>query len=341
LIFKPDAKGGVTMSFRLSPAWWPFLALASPLIVPWLFIKNLQFRKDTENVARMNQSRMNQAEPLEIPEINFLELTVVVEWKAKEGFIGDAGVSYLFKTDLGSMLYDVGFGPTRPAFTHNAVRLGLDLDQVDALTISHLHCDHMGGIPAQRSRKVTVPENLTPTERKVCYLPDMAEAEGFEAHLVEEPKLLAAGIASSGPLARRLFIMGLTEEQAIVARIKNKGLAVFTGCGHPTMDVILKMVRQLSREPIYAVGGGLHFPITDGRGNRAGIKFQTLIGTGKPPWQKINNEDLDRTITTINAAGPKKVYLSGHDTCDYALARMKQKLKAETEVLQAGETYRI
>jgi 7,8-dihydropterin-6-yl-methyl-4-(beta-D-ribofuranosyl)aminobenzene 5'-phosphate synthase len=334
-------KGGVIMSFRLSPAWWPFLAVASPLIVPWLFVKNRKFQKDRERVVQMNQNRIDRAEPLEMPEINFLDLTVVVEWKAKEGFIGDAGVSYLFKTDLGSMLFDVGFGPTRPAFAQNFSKLDLDLDQVDALTISHLHCDHMGGLPAQRFRKVAVPKNLVPAEEKACYLPDMAEAEGFKSQVIEKPQLLAAGIASSGPLARRLFIMGLTEEQAILARIKDKGLAVFTGCGHPTMEVILKMVRRLSNEPIYAIGGGLHFPVTDGRGNRAGIRFQTLIGTGKPPWQKIDNDDLSRTINTINAAAPKKVYLSGHDTCDYALDRMKRELKAKTEVLQAGETYRI
>lgn len=329
------------MSFRLSPIWWPVLVVASPIIVPWLLVKNRRFQKDSGNVAKLNQNRIDEAEPLEIPELDFLELTVLVEWKAKEGFIGDAGVSYLFKSELGSMLYDVGFGPTRPALTHNAAKLGFNLDQVDALTISHLHCDHMGGIPAQRSRQVTVPDELMSEKLKACFLPDKAEAQGFKTQLVERPQLLTAGIASSGPLARSLFIMGFTEEQALVARVKGKGLVVFTGCGHPTIEVVLKMVERLSNEPLYAVGGGLHFPITDGRGNRAGIKFQTIIGTGKPPWQRITDEDLSRTITAINAAGPKKVYLSGHDTCDHALDRMEKELKAETKVLKAGATYRF
>jgi len=329
------------MSFRLSPIWWPVLVVASPVIVPWLLVKNRRFQKASGDVAKLNQNRINQAQPLEMPELDFLELTVLVEWKAKEGFIGDAGVSYLFKSELGSMLYDVGFGPTRPALTHNAAKLGFSLDQVDALTISHLHCDHMGGIPAQRSRQVTVPDELMSEKLKACFLPDKAEAEGFKTQLVERPQLLTAGIASSGPLARSLFIMGFTEEQALVARVKGKGLVVFTGCGHPTIEVVLKMVERLSNEPLYAVGGGLHFPITDGRGNRAGIKFQTIIGTGKPPWQRITDEDLSRTITAINAAGPKKVYLSGHDTCDHALDRMEKELKAETKVLKAGATYRF
>jgi 7,8-dihydropterin-6-yl-methyl-4-(beta-D-ribofuranosyl)aminobenzene 5'-phosphate synthase len=329
------------MSFRISPAWWPVLAVASPLIGPWLLIKNSRFRENRVRAAELNQERISQAEPLEMPELDYVDLTVLVEWKTEEGFVSDAGVSYLFKTDLGSMLYDVGFGPTRPAFIHNAGKLGFNLDQVEALAISHLHCDHMGGIPAQRSRKVKVPDELMSSELKPCYLPDRAEARGFNAELVEKPQLLTAGIASTGPLARSLFVFGLTEEQALLARVKDKGLVVFTGCGHPTIEVILEMVKRLSSEPLYVVGGGLHFPVTEGRGNRAGIKFQMIIGTGKPSWQRITDEDLSRTITAINSAGPRKVYLSGHDTCDHALERMTKELGAETEVLKAGSTYRF
>ena len=136
-------------------------------------------------------------------------------------------------------------------------------------------------------------------------------------------------------------MFGLTEEQALLARIKDKGLVVFTGCGHPTIEVVLEMVRRLSNEPLYVIGGGLHFPVTGGRGNRAGIQFQTIFGTGNPPWQQIVDEDLSRTIAAINSADPKRVYLSGHDTCDYSLDRMKKELNAETEVLKAGATYRF
>jgi 7,8-dihydropterin-6-yl-methyl-4-(beta-D-ribofuranosyl)aminobenzene 5'-phosphate synthase len=65
------------------------------------------------------------------------------------------------------------------------------------------------------------------------------------------------------------------------------------------------------------------------------------MGTGKPAWQRITDGDLSRTIAAINDAGPKKVYLSAHDTCDHALDRMKKELKSETEVLSAGATYRL
>lgn len=329
------------MSFRISPLWWPLLALASPVVAPLLLLRHRRFQQNRDRAAERNRTRLDRAVPLDLPPLDRLDLTVLVEWRAGEGFLGDAGVSYLLETDQGAMLYDVGFGPTRPAFPHNAARLGFHPDQVQVLTISHLHSDHMGGLAAQRARQVTLPPELMPSTSMRCFLPDRAAAPGFEAEVVEGPRLLAAGIASTGPLARSLFFFGFTEEQALLARIEGKGLVVLTGCGHPTIEVVLQMVRRLSDEPLYAVGGGLHFPVTGGRGNRAGIQFQTLLGTGKPPWQRITDEELSRTIAAINAAGPQQVYLSAHDTCDHALGRLLAELHAETQVLEAGATYRL
>ncbi|MCP4116561.1 MAG: MBL fold metallo-hydrolase [Desulfobacteraceae bacterium] len=329
------------MSFRISPLWWPGLVLASPVIAPWLLIKNSRYRENLTRATILNLQRIKEAEPLDLPELEFLEITVLVEWRAESGFMGDAGVSCLFETNLGAMLFDVGFGPSRPAFTHNAEKLGFHMDQADALAISHFHCDHMGGIAAQRSQRVALPGEFMPKEPKTCFLPEQGHAPGFEAEVVTSPRMLAAGIGTTGPLARSLFVMGYIEEQSLVARIRNKGLVVFTGCGHPTIEVILAMAARLCDDPLHGIGGGLHFPVSDGRGNRAGIRFQTILGTGKPPWQRIENRDLDRTIGAINRAAPGKVLLSGHDTCDRSLARMETHLDADTLVLKAGKTYRF
>ncbi len=329
------------MLFRISPVWWPGLFLTSPVLVPWLFVKNIRYRENKARADQLNHQRLADAEPLDLPELDFIELTVVVEWRAEPGFVKDAGVSYLFKTNLGTLLFDVGFGPSRPAFSHNAEKLGCHLDQVDALAISHFHCDHMGGLSAQRSRTVAVPETLMPASTIPCLLPETGGAPGFNAQVVTGPRVLAAGIGTTGPLARSLFVMGYMEEQSLVARVRNKGLVVITGCGHPTVEVILAMAGRLCDDPLYCVGGGFHFPVTDGRGSLAGIKFQTFLGTGKPPWQSIENTDLDLTIDAINRAAPARVLLSAHDTCDASLARMEDELGADTRVLRAGKTYRL
>lgn len=328
-------------NFRISPLWYPLLIIASPVIIPLLLYKNYQFKRNKDKVSKINGKRLEEAHHIEIPEIHSLELTVLVEWRAKEDFIGDAGVSYLFRTELGSMLYDVGFGFERPTLLHNADKLDINFEQIDDLTISHLHPDHMGGFKALREKQVVAPENFKYSGNKHCFLPDKATIEGLNASIVNKPQLLSSGIASTGALACSLFFGGFTEEQVIVVKLKNKGLVVFTGCGHPGIETILKMVRKISDEPIYAIGGGLHFPVTQGRGNIAGIQIQRIVGTGKPPWKKINVEDLNNAIKHINNANPKKVFLSAHDTCDYSLKYLSEGLNADTIVLKAGEKYII
>ncbi len=329
------------MSFRISPAWWPFLAVTSPVMVPFLMLRGRRFKKNILLADELNRQRIDRVQPFELPELDFLEMTVLVEEKADDGFIGDAGVSCLFRSDRGTLLFDVGFGPERPALTHNAAKLGITLESADALCISHLHPDHMGGMKASKKKRVILPEELGNPDGKPCFLPDSADAPGFTGELVDNPRLLTGGIATTGPLARSLFFFGLTEEQALFARLKGKGLVIFTGCGHPTIERIVEMVQRISGEPIHLIGGGLHFPVTGGRGNRAGIQFQTILGTGKPAWKRITDDDLTETIEKINAFNPARVFLSAHDSCDHSLNRMKWELNASTEVLQAGMTYRF
>jgi len=331
----------VTLGFRISPAWWPVLALASPILLPVLAARAVRFRRGEKEAARRNAARLASARPLDLPALPSLELTVVVEHAHEAGFEGDAAVSYLLRSDRGGLLMDVGFGPEHPAFGHNTERLGLTMADADALLISHLHLDHMGGMAAQRSGQVTLPPGFADETRKPCYVPDDCEAPGFDVHLVEGPSILAGGLGTTGPLARMLYFHGLLEEQAVVARLEGRGLVVLTGCGHPTVDVILDMVSKLSDEPIHCVGGGLHFPITGSRLTRAGIQAQQLFGTGKPVWQRITDADLDRTIQKLNDLEVERLLLSAHDTCDHALERLSREVDAQVEVLKAGASYAL
>ena len=329
------------MSYRISPAWWPIIGLSLPVLFPMLLVKNRGYKKNLMKSQEVNKERIERAEPLNMPQLTHFELTVLVEQKVEPGFLGAPGVSYLIKTDQGSLLLDLGYGPEMPTLAHNATKLDFKLDQVDAIAISHLHPDHMGGFKAVREKQVTVPIEIGRPEGLLCFLPAETNAEGFQVEVVEEPRMLAAGLASTGPLTRSLFLMGWTEEQAIVARLKDKGLVVFTGCGHPTIETIIQMVKRLSDEPIYAIGGGLHFPVTDSPLRKPGLKVQMIWGTGKPPWKRITDDDLTRTIDNLNVINPKHVFLSAHDTCDYSIDRFKNELKSETKVLRAGATYRL
>ena len=327
------------MSYRISPLWWPIIAFSSPVLLPMLLVKNRRFKQNFQKSHEVNNERIERAEPLELPPLEFLELTVLVEQKTSQGFLGAPGVSYLLKTDRGSLLFDLGWGPEMPTLADNASKLGFAIEHVDALAISHLHGDHMGGFKAVRTKQIILPQKIGTPRGQPCFLPAQANAAGFKTEVIGGPRMLAAGIASTGPLTRSLFLMGWTEEQAIVARLKDKGLVVLTGCGHPTIETIIQMVKRLSDEPIYAVGGGLHFPITDSPLRKPGLKVLMIWGTGKPPWKRLSDEDLTRTIGNLNDVSPKRVFLSAHDTCDHAIDRFKNELKSEAEVLKAGATY--
>ena len=329
------------MAFRINPMYWPILALVAPVVVPGLLLRNGRYRRNMARADEINRRRLERGEPLDLPELEFLELTVLVEWETEDGFLGDPGVSYLLRSDRGSLLFDIGFGEENDTLTRNAARLGVDIGRVDAVAISHLHPDHAGGMRARRSGRLGWPGELGDPEGKPCFLPDEAAAEGFRTQIVEGPQTLAGGIASVGPLARSLFFMGLTEEQALVADVAGKGLVVFTGCGHMGTELALQMVGRLSEKPLHALCGGLHLPLTRGRGLIPGIEVQCIVGTGKPPWRRITDEDVSSTIAAINAAGPEKLYLSAHDTCDDALARIQAETDSEAHVLRAGAIYRF
>lgn len=329
------------MSYRVSPVLWPVLALLSPVLVPVLGWKSRRFHAGRKRAASLNAARLDKASALDLPGLQSLDLTVLVEHDRAEGFLGEAGTSYLLRTERGAVLMDVGFAAQRPAFTHNAAKLGISMADIDALLISHIHLDHIGGAAAQRQRRVHLPASFGAGEGKPCYLPDQGRADGFEVRISEGPALIEAGLATTGPLARMLFFLGWCEEQAVLARLKGRGLVVVTGCGHPTLELILAMVRHLSNEPIHALVGGLHLPITGSRAVCGGIQLQCLLGTGKAPWHRITDDDLSRTIQTINDAAPRRLLVSAHDSCDHALDRLASEVHADVETLRAGVTYHL
>jgi 7,8-dihydropterin-6-yl-methyl-4-(beta-D-ribofuranosyl)aminobenzene 5'-phosphate synthase len=315
--------------------------MLAPVLAPWLAYKHAQFRKNQAKAQKLNQKIAETFKPLELPELEFVEITVLVEEKARSGFSTDPGVSYLIKTDLGSVLFDLGFGNTTKTLKANAKNLNADIGQVSGLVISHLHLDHMGGMAASKNRTIPLCQGLEALQGKPCFLPAQAKAPDYEPRLVEKPEMLAAGLGSTGPLARSLFFMGLCLEQGILAKIKGKGILLITGCGHPTVPLLLKTRAKLAPGPFYALAGGLHFPLTKSRLCKSGWQLQGLVGTGKPPWQRITEQDLDQAIVKVKEAGIKRLLLSAHDTCDHGLAMLARKSQAQSTVLKAGGVYRL
>jgi 7,8-dihydropterin-6-yl-methyl-4-(beta-D-ribofuranosyl)aminobenzene 5'-phosphate synthase len=204
----------------------------------------------------------------------------------------------------------------------NMERLGITVDSLDAIVISHPHCDHTGGMDAMRGNTFM----LSPTDADLAgltaYVPSALTHPTANVVLTEQPKVILPGVATIGVIWRALWLLGLTPEQALAVNVRDKGIVVVVGCGHQGLARILERTDELFSEPIYGVFGGLHYPVTVSR--TKGFASQKMIGTGKLPWQRIGKEEVDEAVALLTAAGPTLVGISAHDSCDWSVGRFRE-----------------
>ncbi len=210
------------MNFRISPLWWPALALASPVLLIVLMVKHAKFKYHLSEARKNNCEQLATAAPLALPELRNLDLTVLLEEFHRTGFGHAPGISYHLKTEMGCLLFDLGYGDEEEGLARNIRKLKIDFTDTDAVVISHLHPDHMGGFKACKQRSVPLPSGCEGLAGRLCYVPDHADSGSFEVHQVSKPGILPAGIGTTGPLARSLFLMGPTREQALLRGYRAK-----------------------------------------------------------------------------------------------------------------------
>src|SRR5690242_20358639 len=89
----------------------------------------------------------------EVDEVSILPLVERLT-AADSELAGEAGLSYLVRAGGTRLLFDAGLSGGRigSALARNASRLEVDLSDLDAVVISHLHADHVGGVRAMRGR---------------------------------------------------------------------------------------------------------------------------------------------------------------------------------------------
>jgi len=156
-----------------------------------------------------------------------------------------------------------------------------------------------------------------------------------------DPVKLAAGVYGLGSIPRALYLMGYTEEQALAVNVAGKGLVLIIGCGHQTVERVIKRARQLFDLPIYGIIGGLHFPVHGGRIMIGPINIQAIVGSDRMPWNGINENDVSEAIRAIADANVKIVSLSAHDSSDWAIDQFKKAFGPEYVDLLVGNPIKI
>ena len=192
----------------------------------------------------------------------------------------------------GQVLFDAGV--SRRGILYNLDALEINLNEVQAIILSHGHADHALGLPGVVDRLGTrnMPLVLHPDaylERKLVLpngdeiglpAPKVADLRRENIEIVEEvgPSMLVDEmILVSGEVARATdFEQGfplhyakrhdhwepdplIMDDQCALIHVRDKGLIVITGCGHSGIINIIRNAQTITGiQKIYAVIGGFH-----------------------------------------------------------------------------------
>ena len=146
-----------------------------------------------------------------------------------------------------TILFDTGGDSAM--LLRNMRKLGIDPQIVEAVVISHIHYDHLGGLPGflEENNDVTVylpeylPESIKDTVRK----------SGAELVEVRESVKICERAYSTGELGDWI------KEQSLVIET-DKGLVVITGCAHPGVVNVVREAKRLRGGDVHLVLGGFH-----------------------------------------------------------------------------------
>jgi 7,8-dihydropterin-6-yl-methyl-4-(beta-D-ribofuranosyl)aminobenzene 5'-phosphate synthase len=129
----------------------------------------------------------------------------------------------------------------------NMQQCGVEPRRIDTVVLSHVHADHVGGLPAflAENHDVTVVAPASFPEA----LKQQVRSSGARLKEIRRPEQVTAHVFTTGELGRTL------KEQSLVVDTQ-AGLVVITGCAHPgIIRIIEEAKRRLEREVVLVVGG--------------------------------------------------------------------------------------
>lgn len=258
---------------------------------------------------------------------------------ASADFACEHGLSVYLETENSRLLFDTGAGDL---YLANARKLGVELESIEYLLISHGHYDHGGGlksfmqlnkkaqifIHSQAFRKhyavrgkdeleyIGLDQNLKNNSRIVLT---------SDRHLINQNLCLFSTRKASYPLPSanknllaeidgQLVADDFCHEQNLIVEERGKKL-LLTGCAHNGILNILEEFKRLKKDlPDYVIGGfHLSRSLTD---------------------ESDNPEELAEICQYF--AATKTKYYTGHCTGVEPYEKLKARLKSQIEYLAAG-----
>jgi len=204
-----------------------------------------------------------------------MEIKVVFDKKAvNKGLHTGWGLSLLVDNKI---LFDTG--ENGDWLLKNMGAMGINLDDIEGIVISHNHWDHTGGLEALlKAKRKKTPVYICPGFSGE--LKELIATCGGEPVEVKKWQEICKNIYTTGELAGTYKGTPMPEE-SLVLKTKD-GLSVITGCAHPGILEILNVVRNhFKREQFSLVMGGFHLLEEDTRMIDLIVKEFKMMGIKK------------------------------------------------------------
>ena len=223
-----------------------------------------------------------------------MKLTVLVDNNTfiDRYFVAEPGVSYLIQLDGLTVLFDTGCSDI---FMQNAVKMGIDLFNVDAVVLSHAHMDHTWGLQAliqayaqrqfegRTTRRPALVAHPTVFDRRVmpgigdigCLVSAETAGRYFDLQLTTQPHWLHPNLVFLGEIDRsndfeahrpigRIWKDGsptedyLLDDSSLAYRSAN-GLVIVSGCAHAGIcNTVNQAMRICDDTRLVDIIGGFH-----------------------------------------------------------------------------------
>lgn len=235
-------------------------------------------------------------------------VSVLTDNKAGAYTGAEHGLSYLIEFNNKKLLFDTG---QSNLFIKNAGIMGVSLNNIDFIILSHGHFDHGNGLQYCKGGKLIChPGCFTKRYRKSDFsyigLANTKEemAATFDLILSIEPFQIDENIIFLGEIPRNTDFEAKTtsfvfedgtpdfvqDDSAITINI-NEGLFIFTGCGHSGIVNIMEHAKQVTGiQKLHGIMGGFHLKKTNRQTketirylNKNGIKHVLPSHCTEPP----------------------------------------------------------
>lgn len=222
-----------------------------------------------------------------------MKLTVLVDNNTNIGNVltPEHGLSFYIEDADKKLIFDCG---TTDAFIKNAYKIGIDLEHVTDIVLSHSHSDHIGGFSKlqhlyQKFRDIGISfeakniiahpeifncsniEDDTTGEEKICLSRDDIE-KFFAINLSKDPIQLTENLYFMGEIPIDMEVKNdyAPDETALVYKSEN-GLVVMSGCSHSGVQNIIEHAKRVTGESrVNTLIGGIYLI------NRSGEEINEL-----------------------------------------------------------------